>query len=221
LTIGDLKESLVEYEDDSSEEYRPTDSSLSYVFADVERNTESASSRILLYSCTTDLCNDRTNLLRVFQALNVEQKFAQLDVLFGLDNVSFTEQNSCLDFSNASRSDCPSTASPLSTCSNCFLLATETPQQLCARCPVDSFKYKNMINRQVFFFLENRTRLADTTTLRCTTKSCNSMENWNRIRELSTLEFDFNRFYSSSSSISFHSTFILSFNVFLLLTYLF
>ncbi|UJR07215.1 hypothetical protein I4U23_011503 [Adineta vaga] len=200
LTLGDLKESLVEYEDDVSEEYRPRDSSLSYVFVDIERNTHLASSRRLIYSCTTDKCNNRANLLRAFQALNLVQNFAQLDVEFGDENISFTEQTSCLEFSNSSHADCPSTASPLSTCSNCFLLSTESPHQICARCPMDSSIYKNMITRQVYFFLENRTRLADTTTFRCTTNACNSLENLDRIYKLSTLEFDFNQFYSSSSS---------------------
>ena len=215
LTLGELKETLVEYEDDLYQEHRPSHSSLSYVFANVERNTRSASSRLLLYSCTTDQCNDRPSLLRAFQALSLEENFTSLDRLFGSDNIPFTEQSSCLDFSNSSDAGCPSMANPLSACSNCFLLSTESPQQMCARCPIDSFKDKNMVNRQVYFLLENRTRLADTKTLRCTTKACNSLENWNKIGELSRLEFDFNRFYSSSSSSVRHSTFILLFNLFL------
>ncbi|CAF3928612.1 unnamed protein product, partial [Rotaria sp. Silwood1] len=144
LTLGDLRESLVEYEEYVKDENPPNGSSLSYVFVNIERNTRSGSSRLLLYSCTTDKCNDRTGLLRAFRALNLEQNFAQLDILFGHDNTSFTEQNSCLEFSNSSHPDCPATANPLSMCSNCFLLSTDSSQQICARCPADSYRDKNM-----------------------------------------------------------------------------
>ncbi|CAF3123973.1 unnamed protein product [Rotaria socialis] len=225
LTLGILQETLVEYEDDVDEQYRPKDSSLSYVFVDIERNTHSASSRLFLYTCTTDKCNDRTSLLRAFKSLNLEQNFTQLDILFGHDNTSFMEQSSCLEFSNSFHPDCPSTATPLSLCSNCFLLSTQSSSSqphICARCPQDSAdKDKNMVKRHVYFFLENRTRLADTITLRCTTKACNSLTNLNRIHQLSKLEFDFNQFYPSSSSTSlaavFYSKFFLSFNILLLL----
>ncbi len=179
LSLQDLKETPVEYEGDINEEDRPRDSSLSYSFVDIKRDTHSASSRLLIYSCTTDKCNDRTSLLRSFQALTLEEDFSPLNILFDNRSTPLTEQSSCLDFSNSTNRNCPPTASFLHSCSNCFLLSMESPRQICARCPADPGKDNNMVDRQVYFFLENRTRVADTITLRCTTKVCNSLENWN------------------------------------------
>jgi hypothetical protein len=200
FTLPDGKESSIDYLDEF--EVLPKDSSLFFVLAGVYRELRTASTRALVYSCTTDNCNNQTSLKQALASLTLEENFAPLDVLFANDTKNFTEQSSCVDFSNSTHLECPSSASPLSSCAACLLLEIDSSsREFCARCPKElPIMRVDFVERQVFFFLENRTRLADSSTLVCRTKGCNELDNVNKIHKLSKLEFDFKKFFPSLSS---------------------
>ncbi|CAF1594816.1 unnamed protein product [Adineta steineri] len=71
----------------------------------------------------------------------------------------------------------------------------ESIREVCARCPKELPTLDlDFLNRRVFFFLENSTRLVDKSTLVCRTKGCNALYNVEKIHKLSKMEFDFNKF---------------------------
>jgi hypothetical protein len=220
FTLRDGKESYVDYSDDFDLDFLPKDSSLFFAFVDIERELQTASTRALIYSCMTDNCNDQASLQRALNSLTLEENFAPLDVLFNKDTANFTDQSSCVNFSNSTHLECPTQASPLSSCSSCLLLEMESFQEVCARCPaVPPGPNVDFVDRQVFFFLENRTRLADKSTLVCRTKGCNALNNVEKVHQLSKLEFDFNKFFASSSSMTMVPALSILLNLLLLLTY--
>ena len=202
FTLKDGKESCINYDHDLDLRFLPKNSSFSFVFAGMERELETASTRGLIYSCTTDNCNNGESLKQALSSLTLKENFAPLDVLFSNGTANFTDQSSCVDFSNSTHLDCPMQASPLSSCPICLLLEMESPSspELCARCPKEPVRPVDLefVQRRVFFFLSTRTRMADTVTLSCRTKGCNALNNVKRIHRLSRLEFDFKKFFSSS-----------------------
>ncbi|CAF1329666.1 unnamed protein product [Adineta ricciae] len=197
FTLPNGKESYVDYLDAFYPHFLPKDSSRFFVFVAIERELKTASSRALVYSCTTDNCNNETNLRRALSSLTLKENFAPLDVLFNNSTKKFTEQSSCIEFSNSTHIECPSSASPLSSCSTCLLLEIDAPsRELCARCPKGSTKAgPEFVERRVFFFPGNKTRLGDQSILACRTKGCNALDNAEKIHQLSTIEFDFKEFF--------------------------
>jgi hypothetical protein len=196
FTLPDGKESFVDYRNDVITPMLPENSSLSFVYVGIYRDLRSASTRALVYGCAIDYCNNRTNLLKTLTSLSLTENFALLDVLFKNDTTNFTDQSSCVEFSNSTHLKCPSSATPLSSCSNCLLLEKESPQELCARCPNEPYERNDYALREVVFLFKNRTRLADEITLACRTKGCNALANVNRIHRLSKIEFDFKNFFA-------------------------
>ncbi len=187
------KTSYVRYLLDYSFDSLPKGSSFSFVQASVERNLQSGSTRTLIYSCTTDYCNNRTNLQKILNALTLEEDFAKLDALFSNDTTGFSEQSSCINFSNATHLRCPPSASHLWKCRACLLMEMKSPEEFCARCPERiPMMDDDYVLRQVFFFFENQTRVADQIKLACRTKGCNALANVELIHQLSKLEFNFN-----------------------------
>ncbi|CAF1375207.1 unnamed protein product [Adineta steineri] len=143
--------------------FLPAGSSLFFVFVDLERELQTKSTRTLLFSCTTDKCNNQTSLQRILNALTLEENFQSFDILFDNSSKSFTEQNSCTDFSNSTHFLCPT--------SGCFLSEMKSIHEICARCPKELPTLDlDFLNRRVFFFLENSTRLVDKSILMCRTK---------------------------------------------------
>ena len=130
----------------------------SFVHASIERNLQSASIRTPIYSCTTDYCNNHTNLQRVLSALTLDEDFAKLDVLFSNDMEEFTEQSSCINLTNSTHPRCPQSASPLSKCRACVLMEMKSPEGFCGRCP-DKTPVMNVdyVKHDAFFFFKNRT----------------------------------------------------------------
>ncbi|CAF3912749.1 unnamed protein product [Adineta steineri] len=162
-------------------------SSLFFVFVDLERELQTKSTRTLLFSCTTDKCNNQTSLQRILNALALEENFQPFDILFNNNSKPFTEQNSRTDFSNSTHFECPT--------SGCFLSEMESIREVCARCPKELPTLDlDFLNRRIFFFLENSTRLVDKSTLVCRTKGCNALDNVKKIHHLNKMEFDFNKF---------------------------
>lgn len=198
---GPTRKTSVNYLGDFDFDLLPKDSSLFFVFIDLERELQTKSSRALLYSCTTDRCNDRASLQRVFDALTLDENFAPLDELFSNNTAAFADQESCVDFANSTHLDCPASASSRPECAGCFLLAMDSTGEVCARCPQELPTLRlDLLNRRVLFFPENRTRLAEKSELVCRTKGCNALDNVHRIHQLSKLEFDFEKFFASAAS---------------------
>ncbi|CAF1134886.1 unnamed protein product [Adineta ricciae] len=197
FTLPNGKESYVDYLDNFYPYFLPKDSSRFFVFVAIERELRTASTRALVYSCTTDNCNNETSLQRALSSLTLKENFAPLDVLFSNNTKKFTQQSSCIEFSNSTHIECPSSASPLSLCPACVLLEVDGPsRELCARCPNESTTTDvDSVERRVFFFPGNKTRLGDQSTLVCRTKGCNALDNAEKIHQLSTIEFDFKEFF--------------------------
>ncbi|CAF4124493.1 unnamed protein product [Adineta steineri] len=146
-----------------------------------------SSANVTTAFCTTDKCNNQTSLQRILNALTLEENFQPFDILFNNNSKPFTEQNSCTNFSNSTHFECPT--------SGCFLSEMESTREFCARCPEELPTLDlDFLNRRVFFFLENSTRLVDKSTLVCRTKGCNALDNVEKIHQLSKMEFDFNKF---------------------------
>jgi hypothetical protein len=221
LTLPKGKESFIDYLSVYSFDFLPKGSSFPFARVSIERDLESASTRTLIYSCTTDYCNNRTNLQQILSSLTLEENFASLDVLFSNDTAKFTDQNSCVNFSNATHFNCPPSASRLLKCGACLLLEMELPNEFCARCPEKTLvRNRDFVRRQVFFLFKNRTRLADQIKLVCRTKGCNALANVKKIHQLSKLEFNFNNSSVHTSSANSLITLSIALNLLLFLWHL-
>ena len=134
-------------------------------------------------------------------SLTLEEDFAELDILSSNDVTEFTEQSSCVNFSNTTHLRCPQSASLLSKGGACVLMVMKSSDEFCARyldtTPVTDVDY---VKRHVFFVFENQTQVGDQITLVCRTKRCNELTNAEWIYELSDLEFNFQNFHIDSST---------------------
>ncbi|CAF1594820.1 unnamed protein product [Adineta steineri] len=89
FTLQNGKESFANYFGDFDLDFLPAGSSLFFVFVDLELQTKST--RTLLFSCTTDKCNNQTSLQRILNALTLEENFQPFDILFNNNSKPFTE----------------------------------------------------------------------------------------------------------------------------------
>ncbi len=157
------------------------------------------------YTCNSpDRCTDVANLKRVLDSLtlteNFEKEFAPLLVdVPTFNNISASE---CFQYMNSTNKPC---AAPLDVdrCQRC-LIAIDYPiltsNEICATCPGFTGD-KNAIRREIVFNLNNRSQEFERVQLWCQMEGgCNSIENINKIRQASTIQFDFNKFFGSSSS---------------------
>jgi hypothetical protein len=173
--------------------------------------------RSVMYVCqSSDGCNNQTVMKRLLDSLVVEERFPEN--FYSLINITDTFNNNtaatCLRFSNVT-----TTCAMPATCRRCLTTAYRSPsgsENICATC--DGFIVGNGIRREINFLLSNRTRITDRTRIECQRAGCNSLDNINKIRQASTITFDFDKFFgtlpSSVASLSISVLFILFFMIF-------
>jgi hypothetical protein len=151
---------------------------------------------------SSDGCNNPNNLKKLLKSLEINEHFSgQFDNLLA-SNSSFDNEsiNNCY-FNLNSSGQCP----PIDyiNCQRCEISVRYLPLSLidiCATCPRIT-KDENFLVRDKIFVLNNRSEIVDRIQLLCQRgEHCNSIENINQIREFSLINFDFDKYFSSSSS---------------------
>ncbi|CAF3854203.1 unnamed protein product [Rotaria sp. Silwood1] len=157
----------------------------------------------LIFACNTDGCNNDTILKRIINALTLTENLSELESLLAPGYYpSFTEQESCLNVSNATTTtnQCISGASSISNCVGCQIQMKSNI--LCAQCaPRFSIRIDDYILRSKVFFFDNRTEI-ENIELFCRVRGCNALSSIDKIRQASTLEFNFDKFLNGPSPSS-------------------
>ena len=175
------------------------------VFAKLELDVDNVTRRwghVVDYKCTlSDGCNYDTNLKRLLDSLVVEDKFVEKfpSLIQNIESFNNDSATTCYRQSNSSRR-CAST--DFNGCRRCQIRVDQLPSasnEICATCPLETIDF-NSINRESLFVLNNRSRLLDEVQLKCQLDGCNSLDNVNKIREASTITFDFNKFFQTPSA---------------------
>ena len=167
------------------------------------------------YKCQlTDGCNNGDNFHRVIKSFDMKENFSSnFDDLLS-SNSSFNNQSieNCYLEHNRTE-DCP----PIdySNCRRCQTnvdySSSSSMIEVCGTCPEQSSDY-NLILYEKIFILTNRSELINRIELTCQNGMfCNSLENIEQIRRLSSIDFDFEKYFSSSSSFVFPSFVYLGF----------
>jgi hypothetical protein len=165
-------------------------------------NVTRITTRDLHYECIlSDGCNGGTSLKRLLDSLVLEDKFAsELSSL--IQNVESFNNNSaatCYRLSNSTDSCAPL---DMDGCRRCEISVDQSPStsnKICATCPLEETDFNSM-KRESVFLLNNRSRLSDLVELKCQLNGCNSLDNINKIRQASTVTFDFDKFFQTSSA---------------------
>jgi hypothetical protein len=155
--------------------------------------------RSMTYKCnSSDLCNDQTTLKRLLDSLLLEESYPR--EFYSLINITSTFDNNtaatCLRFSNVT-SEC--TMPNFESCQSCTTDVYRSPsgsESICATCPERTIG--NAVNSESIFLLNNRTQIYDRKNIECQRERCNSMENIDKIRQSTTITFDFEKFFRPS-----------------------
>ncbi|CAF0957330.1 unnamed protein product [Adineta steineri] len=148
-------------------------------------------------------CNTVENLKRSFisTTLPTENKIREYDELL-IPTQTFNS-SLCYEFSNMTDL-CPQ--KDLDDCRKCFIVIEYSQiTDICATCPSGEFEWNNF-RYNTMFLLQNRTR-SDSIFLRCQSGvNCNSINNIEKIQQNLVAQFDFDKFFYSSTSTIIYST---------------
>lgn len=157
-------------------------------------------SKKIQYRCrSADLCSDETNLRKILHVLEFKENFSsQLDSLIA-DNPSFDQQSiaDCYYNRDGTSTNCPA-RDPI-RCPRCVTYADLIQKNDCGTCPTQTSDANTILwsNRYLF---DNRSMIQSVIELSCQSgRFCNGLENIQRIQELGSIKFDFEKFYPSSS----------------------
>ncbi|UJR18853.1 hypothetical protein I4U23_021981 [Adineta vaga] len=148
------------------------------------------------YYCSTDRCNDMNTFKRLLYSLTINDQF--IDIKDRLIPVEPFDGHWCLMFSNKTSSDTCYVEIPVDP-TNCKLCSTKYMQdskgnRMCAGCFTDRLRTLSLI-RHIEFNMTDRTS-NDRSFIDCQSKNCNGVETMQLIREKSTIQFNFNRFFN-------------------------
>ncbi|UJR20368.1 hypothetical protein I4U23_023500 [Adineta vaga] len=184
-----------------------------HVFSSVEHRAngyaKQQDTHTLMYSCDTDGCNNNTALKAILNALTLTEQLNELESLLAPGYYpTFTEQESCFNSFNTTQTSeqCKSGSASIPTCIGCRIEVNSN--EFCAQCAAQYYlRIDDYILRTKIFFLYNRTQ-TDRMELFCRTKNCNALTSIDKIRQKSSLEFDFDKFFNgltpSSTGHTFH-----------------
>ena len=161
--------------------------------------------RGISYMCSTDKCNDLSELKRILDSLTLNDNLKDLEYL--LKNDEPFDGNWCHFSTNDNSSECNIDIPP-DTCEVCSFQGKSDhgPIRFCSNCfPFDIGE--RSISYEVDFNMIDRTR-SDHWILECRFKSCNTYENGNMVLEKSVVKFDFKKFLDGNN----RSTNLLSIN---------
>jgi hypothetical protein len=143
-------------------------------------------------------CNNEYYLKRVFQSLNINGSFKELEPLLIPTNETL-DNSSCLVFSNTTATECQS------ECQNnnkaCYiesLVDVEQSFEICAHCSSMSDYY---VMYAMTFFINNLSiSQSDHRRLSCAFAQCNSVTNLERMSQLMTIDFDATLFFNTTTT---------------------
>jgi hypothetical protein len=155
--------------------------------------------RSMTYRCnSSDFCNNQTTLKRLLDSLVLEERYPE--ELYSLINITSTFDNNtaatCLRFTNVT-TKCETIDFKL--CKSCTTDVYRSPsgsESICATCPEQTIG--NVVNSQSIFLLNNRTRIYDRKNIECQRARCNSMENIDKVRQSTTITFNFDKYFQTS-----------------------
>ena len=157
-------------------------------------------SRKMEYRCrAVDGCNNEANLRRLLRSLDLKETFSpQFDGL--LSSIpSFSKR--CNE-ERTSPEKCPPRDDL--NCQRCEIIADwrdPSRSEICATCPTLSSDVNSLDRKKVFLFA-NRSLSIDHLQLWCQTgEQCNTLEIVQLLRQSSTINLDFDKFFQSSSSV--------------------
>ncbi|CAF3193200.1 unnamed protein product [Rotaria sp. Silwood2] len=171
----------------------------------------------LIFACNTDGCNNVTTLKRIINALTLTENLNELESLLAPGSYpSFTEQKSCLNISNAATTNqCTPGASSMSNCVGCQIQMKSNI--FCAQCaPRFSIRIDDYMLRSKIFFFDNHTQI-ENIELFCRVKGCNALSSIDKIRQASTLEFNFDRFFNGTFPSSSSGHLLQTINIYLIM----
>jgi hypothetical protein len=151
------------------------------------------------YRCTSaNLCNNEVTMKNLLNSLVLEERFTEeFYTLIQAEKFDNKTAATCFRFTNI-----PSTCEMpnLESCTRCTTDVYQSSggnENICASC--ESLIEGNDIQSKSQFIFYNRTRL-DRIHIGCQRAGCNSMETINKIRQFTTITFDFDRFLGPSSN---------------------
>ena len=154
------------------------------------------------YRCqSVDACNNRTNMKNILHSLHIEESFpGRFDSMIAA-NRSFNKQSIRQCYFNRTSNPClPVDYADCQRCEIAVDFSNSAVNSICATCPTKTANF-NSIKRNAIFIPSNRSQVLDRIRLSCQTgEHCNSMENVYQIRQYSSINFDFNKFF-----IPYHS----------------
>lgn len=207
----------------------PEDSMIIFGYNDVILNENSSSSDLILASVeyqlegdeyvkrlshdvqlkcrSSDGCNNGINLKQVLKSIKIEEDFSNHFNSLITSNSSFNNQsiNNCYFNLNSTNQCSPIDYFNCRRCQISMNLTNSSINDICATCPTIT-NYYNSIIRDKIFIINNRSEQMDRVQLSCQIgEHCNSIENVYLIRQFSVIIFDFDKYFSSSSSTIFLS----------------
>lgn len=160
-----------------------------------------ATRRFIFYTCNAsnvNPCNTAENLKNVIVSTTfpTDEEMEKFDSLI-VPTTDF-DGRTCAQTSNVT--DCPQTN--LASCQQCMgILGYSEQINTCTMCPAGK-ALANFFDHTTTFFLKNQTQ-SNNIKIGCRKYGpCNSVENLQRIRQTLTTKFNFNKYYSSTGSIS-------------------
>jgi hypothetical protein len=178
------------------------------------RNNSFLWTRSTSYTCTTDMCNSFDLLKRVLNSLTLSDSFQDLQEL--LVRIEDFSGDWCEFKGNTTTFECADKI-PTTSCKLCSFegYSNRGSYEICASCLQDDIG-ETFLSHEVNFNMTDRTQ-QDHWMLECQTRMCNTIENGKLIRQKSTANFDFAKFFddkNKSTTLSSISKMILIFIVF-------
>ncbi|CAF1437394.1 unnamed protein product [Adineta steineri] len=157
------------------------------------------SEKALKYKCTSsDLCNNEIVMKSLLDSLVFEERFPEeFNTLIQGAPFDNNTAATCFRYANTSfECEMPS----LESCERCTIdvyQSSKGNQDICASC--ERLIEGNGILRNTTYLFDDRAQLDDIH-IGCERPGCNSIENINKIRQFSTVTFDFDKFFGTPSS---------------------
>lgn len=155
------------------------------------------------YTCQTEnKCNSVDAIRRIVNATTLQEQFVDQFTPLLANMTSFTNSSAaqCYSYVNVTHSN-PCSPTDINDCQRCHIsidYSSSSDDEICATCPKTTETY-NTILRTKHFVLDHRLPPTEHVGFWCQQKgACNSIINIDKIRQASTLEFDYEIFFKKT-----------------------